>query len=101
MNKRMYVLVNDQLNKSQRIPQSSHAVAEYVFHYHDEVGDWVKDDRTIVVLQCHEHKMKILSEILQSKSFVDEDLDNMLTAVAFYPMTKKEGDKYFRSLDLA
>ena len=101
MSKRMYVLVNDRLRKYQIAPQASHAVAEYVYRYHDEVGDWVKNDRTIVILKCPEHKMMILSKILKSKSFVDEDLDSMTTAVAFEPMTKEDGDKYFNSLVLA
>jgi hypothetical protein len=97
----MYVLVNDLLSKSQRIPQSSHAVAEYVFAYYDEIKEWVKDHRTIVVLECHANRMGILSSKLKSKQFVDDDLDDMLTAVAFEPMTKEEGDKYFKTLKLA
>ena len=33
MNKRMYIIVNDRLTQSQRIPQSSHAVAEFMGEY--------------------------------------------------------------------
>jgi len=31
--KRMYVLVNRQLSKSQRIPQAAHAVAEFMAEF--------------------------------------------------------------------
>ena len=33
MSKRMYILVNSQLTKSQRIPQAAHAVAEFMAEY--------------------------------------------------------------------
>ena len=99
----MYILVNEQLTKSQRIPQASHAVAEYVFENCEDVDlvDWIKNDRTMVVLQCNDERMKILSWGLRSTCFFDEDLDNMLTAVAFQPMTKEQGNKYFSKMRLA
>lgn len=99
----MYILVNEKLTKSQRIPQASHAVAEYVFENSEDADleDWIKNDRTMVVLQANEERMKILSYGLKSKGFFDEDLGNMLTAVAFEPMTKKQGDKYFSEMRLA
>lgn len=97
----MYILVNDKLTKSQRIPQASHAVAEYVFDYNKELEDWVRNHRTMVVLQCSEERMEILSRELKSRVFVDEDLDDMLTAVAFEPMTRDEGSHYFNHMRLA
>lgn len=33
MNKRMYIIVNSALSKSQRIPQAAHAVAEFMSEY--------------------------------------------------------------------
>ena len=101
MDKRMYVLVNDKLTKSQRIPQASHAVAEYVFEYHDELADWIKNHRTIVVLHCSEDEMEMLSLEVKSKIFRDDDLDGMLTAVAFEPMSQSEGNYYFSKMRLA
>ena len=97
----MYILVNDKLTKSQRIPQASHAVAEYVFAYRDELEDWIKNHRTMVVLHCRESEMEMLSKELKSKSFRDDDLDNMLTAVAFEPMGQCEGNHYFKNMRLA
>jgi len=32
-NKRMYILVRPELSKSQRIPQTAHAVAEFMAEY--------------------------------------------------------------------
>lgn len=101
MDKRMYVVVNDRLTKSQRIPQASHAVAEYVYAYRDELEDWIKNHRTMVVLHCREREMESLSKELKSKTFRDGDLDNMLTAVAFEPMGQDEGNYYFKNMRLA
>jgi hypothetical protein len=33
MDKRLYILVNKELTQSQRIPQASHAVAEFMGEY--------------------------------------------------------------------
>jgi len=35
------------------------------------------------------------------RGFRDDDLGDMLTAVAFYPMTEEVADKYFAHLPLA
>jgi len=103
MSKRMYIVVNSKLTKSQRIPQASHAVAEYMHHQSDgQLTDWVENHRTMVCLHTDEDNMsQLVQSGLKNEIFIDEDLDNMFTAVAFEPMTKEEGNKYFSSLSLA
>ena len=102
MSKRMYIVVNEKLTKSQRIPQASHAVAEYVFnHKDDNLADWINNDRTMVVLQSSEGNLAQLSSKYRSQSFRDSDLQDMLTAVAFEPMTSKQGEADFRHMRLA
>jgi len=84
----MYILVNEELTKSQRIPQACHAVAEYMHQYgtDQEVIDWVRDHKTMVVLKCPENVLKCVLRDYKSKAFIDEDLGNFITAVAIQPM---------------
>jgi hypothetical protein len=69
----------------------------------EEVRKWVQEDRTLVCLQADSNELfELLNNGIYNKSsFVDEDLDNMLTACAFGPMTKVEGDCLFGHLKLA
>lgn len=69
----------------------------------DEIRDWVKNHRTIVCLRGSEEDMDNAKRAMSVKygEFHDEDLDNMLTAIAFWPMTKKDGEGCFESLRLA
>ena len=111
---RMYILTRSDLTKSQRIPQVAHAVAEFMdeFGQEDNVKDWVKNHRTMVCLQCDEDTMGDIMDKFcydnewnrsQYKAFIDDDYpeDFGWTAVAFKPMTRDEGDKYFGRLRLA
>jgi hypothetical protein len=66
----------------------------------------LKNHRTIVCLEATEEQMQNLCEYAKwnkkrVSKFVDEDLDDMLTAIAFEPLTKREGRAYFRSFKLA
>ena len=109
MSKRMYILLNDRLTKSQRIPQGCHAVAEFMAEYGQGPGvqDWIKNHRTMVCLQTDLETMKeIVDDIQETKkycTFVDDDYpeDFGYTAVAFEPMTREQGNKYFSKLRLA
>jgi len=108
MESRMYIIVNKSLTKSQRIPQSSHAVAEFMNTHGSEtnVKTWVEDHKTMVVLTADFNNMdNVLSVVkkagYKAKSFVEPDLDDIVTAIAFEPMTRKEGSKYFSNLKLA
>ena len=112
MDKRLYVLINSELTSGQRIPQACHAVAEFMAEYGQdpEVENWVHKDKTMVCLKANEEKMlETIDRYLEESSecrnehseFRNDDLGNMLTAVAFYPMTKKEGNRYFKKLKLA
>jgi hypothetical protein len=104
----MYILVNKSLTKSQRIPQSSHAVAEFM-HTHGsdkKVKTWVEDHRTMVVLESDFSNMDdILNTVekdgYKARSFREPDLNDVVTAIAFEPMTRQEGGKYFSRLKLA
>jgi hypothetical protein len=53
--------------------------------------------------KCHEIVDKAIENGLKPTFFYDEYYpdDFGFTAVAFYPMTKEEGSKYFKGLKLA
>ena len=100
----LYVIVNGSLTKSQRIPQGAHATAEFM-HEHgqeDDVINWVENDRTMVCLRTSEDRLKEITELSHKSSFfVDDDLNDMLTAVAIGPLTRERGLELFGDLPLA
>ena len=103
--RRMYVIVDSSLTKSQRIPQASHAIAEFVYRYSDDkaVRQWVCNDRTLVCLQSDSRILHDYLEQYQGMKafFIDQDLNDMLTACAFGPLDAEEGNKLFGQLKLA
>ena len=110
MRTRLYVLVNEKLTKSQRIPQACHAVAEFVAEYgqDQDVVDWIKNYKTMVCLQTTEEEIHRIAELWDKengkyKFFVDSDYPESFgwTAIAFYPITREKGDEYFSYLKLA
>jgi peptidyl-tRNA hydrolase len=105
----LYILVNDKLTKSQRIPQASHAVAEFMHHHKNDqsVSDWVENHRTMVCLKSTEDFIgNTMETMLRHKipysSWHDEDLvDCEWASIAIGPMTQEVGNKYFKELKLA
>lgn len=69
--------------------------------------EWVRKDRTIVCLQGSDSEIQYAKDMLEDlvsfrySEFRDEDLGNMLTAVAFWPMTKNEADEWIGFFRLA
>jgi hypothetical protein len=64
--------------------------------------DWQQNHRTIVCLRASEYEMTRMQGLgKRTASFVDEDLDDMLTAVAFEPMARSEGRTLFGGMRLA
>jgi hypothetical protein len=74
--KKLYVLVDAGLSKSQQAVQSGHAVAEYLLE--NPNTEW--DNGTLVYL-----KTPILETFLYKAEaiFQEPDLDNKITAIAF------------------
>ena len=107
---RIYILVEERLTKSQRIPQASHAVAEFINYHRDNpiVQDWIKNHRTMVCLKTTYMEMYKYLEIcddydIPCTHWIDEDLpqDVWPHSAVYGPMTKQEGDKHFKQLKLA
>jgi hypothetical protein len=70
--------------------------------------EWVKVDRTLVMLKANQEKCqriveKALRDGVKVVFFFDEYYPEEFgwTSAAFYPMTKEEGHRYFSNLKLA
>lgn len=106
--KKMYIIVNSRLSKSQRIPQSSHAVAEFMgeFGQEEEVQDWLKNHKTMVCLQGDDEMIQdqlnntwLIEGCKGYAKFHDSDIPSIpWTAIAFWPT---EDEEMFSHLRLA
>jgi len=82
--KKLYVIVRNDLSRSQKTVQAVHAAAEYLL-YDDTLG-W--DNGTVVCLKAkNEVHLNILEERiydmgLSCKSFLEPDIGNQKTALA-------------------
>ena len=108
MHKKLYIIVDRRLTSSQKIPQAVHAMDELASEYgqNDNYLDWLKNHKTVIVLkanaeQIEYYRKEMYNVGVNSKIFIDEDLDNMLTAVAFEPIDSNLGREMFSSLQLA
>lgn len=81
---RLYVLVDRELNSSNRGVQGSHAVAEYLLRTRNPYG-W--DNGTIVMLRVKAEELNAWRESFRSLAitciaFHEPDLGNQLTSIA-------------------
>jgi hypothetical protein len=105
---RMYVITNRSiLPLVHCIVQTSHSSSEYTWYHRDlpSTKKWVEEDRTMIVLDGTMADMGRVMEQFASKSmkyqpFYEPDMGNVLTSVAFQPITKEEAVEYFAGLRL-
>jgi hypothetical protein len=107
----VYILVEERLTKSQRIPQASHAVAEFINYHRDNpiVQDWIENHRTMVCLKATSEQMDDLLDVyginhdLPVMPWYDDDLpeDVWPHSAVYGPMTKKLGDTHLSNFKLA
>jgi len=100
---RMYVLVNREvLPLVHAGVQGAHATHTFVWEHRDHPATkkWCEEDKTLLFLNGNKGDMQTLmaycdkSGIKYSK-FIEPDMNDELTAVAFQPMTKTEGAVLF------
>jgi hypothetical protein len=105
---RMYVLVNREvLPLVHAGVQASHACAEYIWKHRDDdkTKKWCEEDKTLLFLNGDKNDMNDLicycdkTGIKYSK-FIEPDMNDEMTAVAFQPMTKTEGAVLFGKFKL-
>jgi hypothetical protein len=106
--KRMYVLINrPKLTLVQAGVQAAHSVAEYAMLHGDntEFKDWVKNYKTMIFLETDEYGMDQMTNYYSSvgktfAKFLEPDLNNTLTAIAFEPLKNVEGKLIFGKFKL-
>jgi hypothetical protein len=107
---RLYVLVDDSIlpRGGAKSAQVTHAVVELMKrHYpqNERVKTWAETDLTLIILaagreEMESHRTRFVDEGLAAEGFVEPDLGNILTCVAFEPLTATEG-AVFAHLQLA
>ena len=85
---KMYIMIRDDLSKSQQGVQGGHALAEFMLSYPDIARQWnngvivyVKAD--IDTISSYVHKLADTPNI-SIASFKEPDIGNQLTAIAAY-----------------
>lgn len=106
---KMYVLVRkDILTDIQVGVQAAHALVEYANTFGTQIiyKEWVEDHKTLIFLSASEDQINSFKNIFTKngkrwKGFYEPDIGNILTAVAFQPLTHEEGMEVFGELNLA
>lgn len=82
---KMYVLVRNDLSKSQQGVQGGHALAQFAIDWPERFGEW--GNRTIVYLKAdlgvvEEYRTKVVDGINLMSDFYEPDIGDQLTAIA-------------------
>ena len=104
---RCYVMANVELPPIHAGIQASHALADLV-HFNQTVPilkEWMEKHKTLVLLSANSEQMIEMRKYFSSKgmayaSFLEPDLDNMETAIAFQPVDVLEGKVLFGKFKL-
>jgi len=100
---RMYVIVNREvLPLVHAGVQGAHATHTYVWEHRDHPAtkQWCEVDKTLLFLNGNKNDMAAMMSYFDLKGmkyakFIEPDMNDELTAVAFQPMTKAEGAVLF------
>jgi hypothetical protein len=105
---KMYVLVNrSKLTVVQCGVQALHAAAEYSYFYYDNptTKDYHENHKTVILLEATEddimsmaHYFKVIGK--NSHIFKEPDLDDLITACAYEPISSTEGKILFSRFKL-
>lgn len=84
---KMYILIRDDISKSQQAVQGGHALAAFMLSYPDLAEEW--GNKTIVYLKTDYEKLQLLKKTLpladiNLASFNEPDIEDQLTAFAAY-----------------
>ena len=105
MVRRLYIVVREDLPPgASSHSQVAHALTEYSFKYPRDFKEWHDNSNTLVV--CQVPDMNALLDLVERAAFehvpralfLEPDLDDTLTAVAFEPGVRSE--KFLKKLDL-
>lgn len=84
---KMYIIIRDDLSKSQQAVQGGHALATFMLSYPDLAQEW--GNHTIVYLKTNYEMLQVLKKTLPLADinlahFCEPDINNELTALAAY-----------------
>ncbi len=91
--KRLYVLINNKLDKVYGCVQAGHAVAQYLLE--DKNGSWQNDYLIYLSADVNEWKTVLNNNHVEYTEFKEPDLNNETTAIAVL-----NNDKLFKKLKL-
>ena len=105
---RMYVLVNREvLPLVHAGVQAAHATHSFVWEHRDHPAtkQWCEQDKTLLFLNGNKNDMQTLMTYcdkagIKYSKFIEPDMNDEMTAVAFQPMTKTEGAVLFGKFKL-
>jgi hypothetical protein len=104
---RLYILANSELPPIHAGIQSLHSSCELVWYFRDNplIKEWIENHKTVVLLSASITQMEDMKEYFRRegkiyKEFLEPDLDNLLTSIAFEPMTAEEGKTIFGRFEL-
>lgn len=97
---KMYILIRDDISKSQQAVQGGHALAAFMLSYPDLAQEW--GNHTIVYLKTEFDTLKICEKTFRNAdiniaSFYEPDIGNQLTAIAGYG---QDAQNYFADFRL-
>jgi hypothetical protein len=98
---KMYILIRDDLSKSQQAVQGGHALAAFMLSYPDLAQEW--GNHTIVYLKTNFEMLTMAQKTfpladINIASFYEPDIGSQLTAFAAYGPDCSEYFKDFRLL---
>lgn len=105
---KMYILINrSQLTMVQCGVQAAHAVADFM-HEHGKTPatlEWITNHVTMIFLEANEYQINDMMTFYKTEgkkfaAFKEPDLDNLLTAVAFEPVSSDYGKIIFGKFKL-
>ena len=103
--KKLYVLVDESLPATYAGVQAGHAAIDFCIRYPDLVNDWNENHNVLIYLQASRSQMDVQQALYAkldktSHAFVEPDLGDVVTAVAFEPVTNEEGLELFKGFRL-
>lgn len=105
--KKLYVLVDESLPVTYAGVQAGHAAIDFCLRHadNDNVRDWNENHNVLIYLQAPKRSMDIQMALFDklgklSHEFVEPDLGDVVTAVAFEPVTNEEGLELFKGFKL-
>jgi hypothetical protein len=99
---KMYVMVDKSLPPIHAGIQSLHSSVELVYNHisNPKVSEWASTHKTVVLIGADNTEMVLMMNYFTTlgkvySSFREPDLDNLLTAIAFEPLTELEAETIF------